>query len=420
MTAEEFLQCAEAQRLLDRARRAAGTPLSVHEMDGRRETRQFQGRGGCHACLYVNNTINGAGACQRSRSAAAAAALRHQTPAPFICHMGFGCVSVSALEGHSFVLTFGPYVPAEESRALEHDVREGLGDLRGMPVETLPFKLDDIPVLPAPTVLAVAEFAVEALQRAFAAQAPPEDEPEEEPGNDIRYDARSYQPEWHGDAYQAGTVAAALAAGRRPEVRKLLRGLLAETTGTGRMTLAVRRARMLAAVSAALESAERARLDTAAAREALPGGIEALAVARSDKGLLDAAVALLGRVGEPQPARRKQGAAPPPETGYAALNAILEGRLVQGIELGEVAVLLALKPSTLSKRLKRKFGMSYQEYLGRLRINKAKEMFRRTKLSATEVARRVGINDQSNFTKLFKKFEGMPPSEYRARFGRRS
>jgi AraC-like DNA-binding protein len=421
VTAEEFLGSAVAQGLLNRARRAAGTPLSVHQMEGRHEAAHVQGRGGCRACLYVNNTGGGAEACMRSRSAAGAAALRHETPAPFICHMGFACVSVSALAGHPYVLCFGPYVPAGEAHALEHEVLEGLAHLRGAPVDTLPFTLDDLPVLPAPTVIAVAEFAAEALQREFAAMTTPAPTPEEDPRPPIRYDARAHQPEWHGDPYQAGTVAAALAAGHRSHVRELLRGLLAETAGTGRMTLAVRRARVLAAVSAALEAAERARLDTAEARGGLAACLGALEAARDDKALLDAAVGLLARVGGPRPApaaRRSPAQPAPPRTDYAALNAILTERLVVGIELGEVAEKLGEKPTTISKRLKRKFGMSYQEYLGRLRINKAKEMLRRTKLSATEVAQRVGIGDQSNFTKLFKKFEGLTPSEYRARFGK--
>jgi len=47
----------------------------------------------------------------------------------------------------------------------------------------------------------------------------------------------------------------------------------------------------------------------------------------------------------------------------------------------------------------------------------AKELLRRTKLSVGEVARRVGIGDPSNFNKLFRKFETVPPVEYRKRYG---
>jgi len=35
------------------------------------------------------------------------------------------------------------------------------------------------------------------------------------------------------------------------------------------------------------------------------------------------------------------------------------------------------------------------------------------------VAQRVGIRDQSNFSKLFRRFEGMSPLEYRQQYGKK-
>ena len=43
---------------------------------------------------------------------------------------------------------------------------------------------------------------------------------------------------------------------------------------------------------------------------------------------------------------------------------------------------------------------------------------RRTKLGVSDVARRVGIADNSNFAKLFRRYEGVSPQEYRERYGR--
>ena len=40
-------------------------------------------------------------------------------------------------------------------------------------------------------------------------------------------------------------------------------------------------------------------------------------------------------------------------------------------------------------------------------------------LSTGEISRRVGIRDGSNLGKLFRKFEGMSPQDYRRRFGRK-
>jgi two-component system response regulator YesN len=107
-----------------------------------------------------------------------------------------------------------------------------------------------------------------------------------------------------------------------------------------------------------------------------------------------------------------------PTASYAKLNEILQRRLTESVPLQEVAELLGESPSAISHRLKRKFGMNYSEYVGRLRVDKAKEILRRTKLSATEVAHRVGYSDQSNFTKQFKKFEGHTPIDYRNKFSK--
>jgi two-component system response regulator YesN len=87
--------------------------------------------------------------------------------------------------------------------------------------------------------------------------------------------------------------------------------------------------------------------------------------------------------------------------------------LAEGIPLQEMAKLLGQSPSAISHRLERKFGMSYSDYLARLRMEEAKRLLRHTKLSATAIGPRVGIRDQSNFTKTFKRFIGMTPAEYR-------
>jgi len=83
-----------------------------------------------------------------------------------------------------------------------------------------------------------------------------------------------------------------------------------------------------------------------------------------------------------------------------------------------VAEKLGESPTNISHRLRRKFGMSYSEYVARIRVERAKQLFRRTRLNNTEVAQRVGIADQSNFAKLFKKIEGVTPTVYRKKHGK--
>lgn len=72
-----------------------------------------------------------------------------------------------------------------------------------------------------------------------------------------------------------------------------------------------------------------------------------------------------------------------------------------------------INPYYLQKQFKRYVGMSPSEYQNYLRMNKAKELLRSSKLPIGEIAYSVGMENLGYFTRLFKKQEGMTPLEYR-------
>ena len=92
------------------------------------------------------------------------------------------------------------------------------------------------------------------------------------------------------------------------------------------------------------------------------------------------------------------------------------GRMPERVQLREIAQRLGKHPTAITHHLQRKYGLSFCQYVARLRIDKAKELLRRTRLGIGEVATRVGISDQSNFTKQFRKFEGLSPVQYREQY----
>jgi AraC-like DNA-binding protein len=53
------------------------------------------------------------------------------------------------------------------------------------------------------------------------------------------------------------------------------------------------------------------------------------------------------------------------------------------------------------------------EYIRKKRIEKAIELMSDRSISLTEIAYLTGFSDQSHFTRIFKKFTGSNPSEYR-------
>ncbi len=69
--------------------------------------------------------------------------------------------------------------------------------------------------------------------------------------------------------------------------------------------------------------------------------------------------------------------------------------------------------SHLFRLFKQHLQLSPQQYLIRLRLNKAEELLQTTSLSVSEVAFSCGFNDLCHFSRLFKRRFGVPPSARR-------
>lgn len=71
----------------------------------------------------------------------------------------------------------------------------------------------------------------------------------------------------------------------------------------------------------------------------------------------------------------------------------------------------------LSQILSEKLGMNFSKYLSMLRINKAKELLLSTKMNLDDIADSVGYNSRNTLIRMFKKMEGINPSEYKKNIG---
>jgi two-component system response regulator YesN len=69
--------------------------------------------------------------------------------------------------------------------------------------------------------------------------------------------------------------------------------------------------------------------------------------------------------------------------------------------------------SYLSAIFKQEMGRSFTERLTLLRIREAKKLLKDTALNLTNIAYQCGFSDQSYFSKVFRKVEGLTPKEYR-------
>jgi len=77
-----------------------------------------------------------------------------------------------------------------------------------------------------------------------------------------------------------------------------------------------------------------------------------------------------------------------------------------------VARLCSLSATHFSRAFKQAFTMTFQEFLLRYRIAEACRQFRVPGAAISDVAYGVGFSDASYFSRVFKRYVGVPPSEY--------
>jgi AraC family transcriptional activator of pobA len=81
--------------------------------------------------------------------------------------------------------------------------------------------------------------------------------------------------------------------------------------------------------------------------------------------------------------------------------------------VADYAAMLNISPNHLNKVVKTATGKSPTRWIDEAVVQEAKVLMSQSNLSINEIAREVGVEDQSYFTRLFKRYEGITPSAYR-------
>ncbi len=89
---------------------------------------------------------------------------------------------------------------------------------------------------------------------------------------------------------------------------------------------------------------------------------------------------------------------------------------MQKIKVAEVATLVNMTEITFGRFMKQRTGKSFVEFLNDTRIGFATRHLVENKYSISEIAFLCGFNNQANFNRIFKKFKGVTPTEYRENF----
>jgi two-component system response regulator YesN len=92
----------------------------------------------------------------------------------------------------------------------------------------------------------------------------------------------------------------------------------------------------------------------------------------------------------------------------------------ENITLENVAYEAGFSTYYFGKLFKKTFGVTFTDYLTSLRISRAKELLKDPYLTVKGITYQVGFMDPNYFTRVFKKSEGLTPTEYRIEFWRGS
>lgn len=104
--------------------------------------------------------------------------------------------------------------------------------------------------------------------------------------------------------------------------------------------------------------------------------------------------------------------APPDSKKMKEIYAYIEANFNKSITLDELCFLFNTNKTTLCNRFRESYGTTVIDYVNRKRIQLAKIKLREGNENITQIAAELGFNSVHYFSRLFKKYENLSPSEY--------
>ena len=104
------------------------------------------------------------------------------------------------------------------------------------------------------------------------------------------------------------------------------------------------------------------------------------------------------------------------ERTITGITRYLQEHLAEEVSLSVLAEEFHLSAQYISQLFKSEIGVNFLAYLTNIRMERAKQLLLSTDLPVAEVSEQAGYGDYRVFTKVFKKAEGVTPSQYRRDF----
>jgi AraC-like DNA-binding protein len=97
----------------------------------------------------------------------------------------------------------------------------------------------------------------------------------------------------------------------------------------------------------------------------------------------------------------------------AELKDVVQTHLFSDLSINELASLSGRSLSTFKRDFQRNYNDSPANYIRTKRLEEAKKLLRISTFSITEICYQVGFNNLPHFSKVFKKYIGTSPAEFR-------
>ena len=98
---------------------------------------------------------------------------------------------------------------------------------------------------------------------------------------------------------------------------------------------------------------------------------------------------------------------------YGKVLSVLHTEYTKRLTIEEIAERCHYSKAFISRRFKEKSGVTVNQYLNNLRMEKAQKLLLRSDMKIADVAASVGFSDANYFIAFFSKFYGAPPGQFR-------
>ena len=392
---------------------AFGVGCLVTDAQGRAYYEQGYGCASCQLCHAAGRRPE---ECVQSQLYSMTESTRFGGKYIYFCPMGLTCFVSPILENEEATakLTVGPFLMVDRQDYIACDL-EGQMGLCGQPLQNVTALLDNIPYVPAEKVTGMSNLlfmAVGFLNNVSAANRMLESQGSAEIQGQITSYIQQVKTDSEAPPYPLETERAMLRAVRqtnKEEAQRQLNELLGYLFFSSGGDLA----RIKTQIYELLVLISRAAIDAGANSESILTANHQYLLAMNRIQDFDALCLWFTKtMGSLMDSVFDWAGARHANVIHQTVQ-YLNTHYSEKITMEQMAQRVYLSSSYFSRVFKEETGESFTTYLTRIRIERTKGLLKQKSIRLTDIAQLIGFEDQSYFTKVFKKQEGIPPLRYR-------